>query len=193
MELATMTKNREDAWQKVESYRKWLGKRSNEEYYACLKGYEALAEGAAILDVGDAIRTSVRDEKGRPRLAIARADRTEVRLSWWLRHRDAEFDSGTTQYRESMIERIDMGATPLDHVHGYAMVPMVPPNVRPKVNLRGYHILWEVEEWADNSHEQQPDRDPYLLERISGPLFTVVAAWDLTDLEQWVMSTRSQR
>lgn len=56
---------------------------------------------------------------------------------------------------------------------------------------RDFFILWEVENWSDRPLTAVPDRDPLLLKHISGDLYTVEAAWDLTDLEQAIMARRS--
>ena len=50
--------------------------------------------------------------------------------------------------------------------------------------LTGYHVLWEAE-W-----QQVVPRDPFLLRHIGGDLYSVVAAWDLTDLERSVIAAR---
>jgi hypothetical protein len=44
-------------------------------------------------------------------------------------------------------------------------------------------ILWEAE-W------QHVPSDPLLLRHITGPLYAVLASWDLTELERAVLSRR---
>jgi len=56
-------------------------------------------------------------------------------------------------------------------------VPHIPPPIRPQIHLRNFHILFEVEKWNEYPV------DPYLLRRIEGHLFVVVAEWELTALE----------
>ena len=46
-------------------------------------------------------------------------------------------------------------------------------------------MLWEVDEWS-----AAPDKDPFLLRRITPNMFVIVAAWELTDLEISVISGR---
>ena len=55
-------------------------------------------------------------------------------------------------------------------------VPHIPPELRPEHKLENYHILFEAT-W------QVYPVDPFLLRRIIGPLFAVVAEWELTALE----------
>lgn len=68
-----------------------------------------------------------------------------------------------------------------------ALVPTVPPQLRPPHALRGYHILWEAEWHLDMT---VPPVDPALLKHIGGDLYAVVATWDLTPLEQAVLAGR---
>ncbi len=66
-------------------------------------------------------------------------------------------------------------------------MPIVPINLRPKRGLANYHILWEAE-W----HNVVPV-DPLLLRRLGkGDLWLVVAAWDLTEVEQAALTARIQ-
>jgi hypothetical protein len=75
---------------------------------------------------------------------------------------------------------------------GYARVPMIPANVRPKTGAeQDWYILWEVEKWADNQRSIIPDLDPYLLKHLGGSLYAVLAEWDLTDLERSIMKATS--
>jgi hypothetical protein len=65
------------------------------------------------------------------------------------------------------------------------LVPIVPPQLRPKHKIENYHTLWEVESWT-----LVPPRDPMLLRHLGGYLYAVLAVWDLTDLERAVLGTR---
>ena len=71
---------------------------------------------------------------------------------------------------------------------GYAMVPMVPADVRPETGqLKDWFVLWEVEQWHDNRHTEPP-RDPFLLKHIGGTLYAILAEWDLTEVERSIMA-----
>lgn len=69
-----------------------------------------------------------------------------------------------------------------------AIVPTVPPALRPARSLGSYDILWEVDQWA---LDPTPPVDPALIRRIGGDLYAVMAVWDLTDLERFVLQGRA--
>ena len=56
----------------------------------------------------------------------------------------------------------------------------------PDGDLSGYYILWEVRDWKDLPET----KDPLLLKRITENLFVILGAWELTDLEQSIISGR---
>ena len=62
-------------------------------------------------------------------------------------------------------------------------VPIIPAKFMPKGNLENYYILWEVKEWE----EVPPARDPLLLKRLTENMFVILAAWDVTPLEQSII------
>jgi DNA-binding Lrp family transcriptional regulator len=64
-----------------------------------------------------------------------------------------------------------------------AIVPLIPPKLRPAGNLSKYCILWEAD-WF------RPPGDPLLLRHLAGTLYAVLAVWDLTELEQAVLGAR---
>ncbi len=211
MDVATITMPKEEAKKKLRACRAQLHRRANGEYEALQEGYAALASGTPLIDVEDVIRNAPVDEKARPRFAIARADRRQVRV-WWPHGETICHYLTTTDFRfdgrwPELARTVDMGREhnyqkvsewrPGDGpqptaVVGYALVPMVPPDVRPSGQLRGWYVLWEVEQWSDKSLGAQPDRDPYLLKHLGGSLYSVIATWDLTDLERAIMRGRAE-
>ena len=62
-------------------------------------------------------------------------------------------------------------------------VPIIPAHLMPKGKLENYYIMWEVSEWKKLAKAE----DPFLLRRINANTFIVLAAWDLTEVEQIVM------
>jgi len=89
------------------------------------------------------------------------------------------------------------------------MVPPIPPKVRPD-NLPDYALLWEVVEWtgeprklpsrmaifrsqararADAVSNWAATLDPILLRPLGGPLYVVVAAWDLSPIEATIIGS----
>lgn len=203
MNVTTLTTPREVAREKLAEYRQALGRRASEEYAAAAAIYEQQALGRAVLLLSQVIAEAPRDDRIRPRLAIARADRREVR---YTRYRDSTVGESFDTYlvrrsgpapRDSRIV-VPVGPTtpPLPAgdrgwmVEGFALVPMVPPDVARGHDLSKRYILWEVEAWADRPRTMQPDRDPYLLLRIAPDAFAVVGEWDLTEVERAVMRGR---
>jgi len=82
MNTKTIKMSKAEAAKKVEAYRAALARRSDDEYEQALTVYEALEQGLTVIDVGAAIREGGFDDKMRPKLAIARADRKQVRFQW---------------------------------------------------------------------------------------------------------------
>lgn len=192
------------AWDKARTYKDRLSRMKpsmanaevRAEYETIMKGYEQLARGTPLIDLDDAMARCPLDAKGRPRLAIARADRKQVYVEWKRWESRALFTTDIRNWnkpKESLCVRVNMGRTFNNtlYVRGYALVPMIPPDKRPERGvLEDWHILWEVEQWADQELSVKPDIDPYLLKHVAGSLYAVLAEWDLTPLEQAVMRSR---
>lgn len=196
MNVQTITEPQESATAKLKAYRAQLHRRADAEYQAIAKGYEALAKGLPLIDLGAVMRDVECDEKGRPKLAIARADRRQVRFrtnTWWG-NRQA-FDTRERDVAsETLYVEVDLPQFDGYRSDGYALVPLVPADAVERaggrVALKNHFVLWEVEKWSDRSLRAQPDRDPYLLRHLGGDLYAVVAEWYLTDLERAVMAGR---
>ena len=129
-------------------------------------------------------------------LAIGRADRKQVRFHW-----DGQsnyvFDAVAHRWGRtypSLSVRVPSGVPRDASVEswksdGYALIPMVPADVRPNVALNKAHVLWEVPEWADSRITNAPT-DPYLIQHLAGSLWVVLAEWDLTPLERAITRGR---
>jgi hypothetical protein len=208
MNVQTITMPRAQAARKLRACQQSLAQKANAEYEAAAAGYAALAAGKALLDLNEVFRECAYDPKGRPRLAVARADRTRVafRIQDGSNFTAAMFDasSGTLPrtYRGALVVRVpyvnEWASEAARKLHrwqrdGHAIVPMVPPAVLPASALRERHILWEVKAWADAPIRSTPDRDPYLLRHLAGSLYIVEAAWDLTDLERAIINGRAEK
>lgn len=205
-----------DASEKAGWYREYSDKQpNNAEYAAAAEVYELLAKGRTLIDVGIAIREAGLGDDGRPHLALARADRKQVMLRWKGHSDTCQFDSRAARYRESwkwqvreellqhLVESVNLNQRPAktnrnNERTGYALVPMVPPEAMDQArqhvmgSLKDWHILWEVEKWSDQPLLAEPPTDPYLLRRIRGDLFEVLAEWDLTEVEKMVMAGRAR-
>lgn len=172
---------------KLDAYRQQLRRRSDAEYQAAVQGYKALAKGTRLISLGQAFQQAGLGADGRPRLAVARADRKEVKVerTIWRTPPGYTFSDPSSD-RRSMMTLVAFPDPPQCKV-GYSLVPMVPADVRPNVALDKCLVLWEVEQWADRQVSARPDRDPYLLKHIAGDLYAVLAEWDLTPLERAIM------
>jgi hypothetical protein len=201
MNLATIGANREQARVQFREYRKAVRERRAadrgddadrraREDVLLAKSYRELSLGKKVIDLHETLRAGGVDEKHRPRLAIVRADATYC----WLRREgsgDCTFrgqESGCPKSRQVTVPRSVFGDTPMASgwrmaITGRALVPSIPPWARPKAKLLNYHILWEAH-WTD------VPIDPALLKHLGGPLYVVLAVWDLTELERSVLSLR---
>lgn len=165
----------------------------------------ALSRGQAVIDINAVMEHAGCDEEGHngmsgsPVLAIARADQRRVGFrffedgscgfSSYVDHSyDHRVQRARRHYQFSNGNRSDIlkfpdGVLWSDNMGSEtytieAMVPRIPPPLRPKYRLDRYHILWEAE-WG------HAPEDPYLLRRIGrSRLFVILAQWNLTETEQ---------
>lgn len=201
MDVVTITMTKAQAFTKLAAYRSAATRAVDREYQAAYKGYKTLAKGQALLNITDAIRVGGFDKDERPRFAICRADFVQVEFGWgWdqtqiafrgMRHRRSWATDGGQVL-------IDIGRRhgikdQWHSVRAYALVPMIPADVRPVGNIGRFHVLWEVDHWTSQPHGSSTPRDPYLLRHLGGALYAIVAAWNLTDLERAVMEGRAAR
>ncbi|MGC4004653.1 MAG: hypothetical protein QM811_16665 [Pirellulales bacterium] len=206
---AMITMPKEEAAEKLCAYRRDLHKDSDELYREAERGYAELAKGTPLLQLSKAIAQGGYDDKMRPRLAIARADRKEVEMRWESNSETIAFNcyerSLSSWDRRSVGLRQTVG---VGRTHGlkmfnangtgygvtviaFALVPMVPADVRPATGqLRDWWILWEVDQWFDRSQTAKASKDPMLLKHIGGDLWAVLAHWDLTPLEMAILEAR---
>jgi hypothetical protein len=149
--------------------------------------YRALAKGQTVIRALESIVAAGVDDRGLPRLAIARADETRLRCR---RLQDGAFRFVWRRgLSSSRVFDFPPGSLPVvsewwRHTHE-TIVPMIPLPLRPRRALQGYHILFEAE-WT-----RAVPVDPYLLKRLGrGDTWLVVAAWDLTEVERAVLQSR---
>ena len=199
MDIQTIEMPKAEARRQLQAVRKALHRKADAEYQALEAGYKELANGRPLLNVAAAIHACPLDEKQRPRLAIARADRRRVKVSrsWRDNYATVTFDCAYDQMRGRRPARSELTFPVPEPVRdgnrgsvGYALVPIVPPAIKGIHDLSRCHILWEVEAWADQRQDVGPDEDPLLLRHLHGELYVVLGQWDLTPLEQAVMAGR---
>jgi hypothetical protein len=184
---------------KLASYRKAIAAREHSkaatrvvaEYRSIEAGYAAAARGLPLIELSKAMALGGWDEHGRPRFAVARADKNRIRCTW-LSGELTFFDPVVGRYNRQGIMRhvfrgaqlpARTGANLQQWWEGNAIVPMVPPDVlpRPDLDLSRRVILWEAD-WTT------APVDPLLLLPLGGDLYAVEACWDLTPLERAVIS-----
>lgn len=175
--------------QALEQYRAYKADQHYQDKidHAIQRTYQLIAQGRLVIKALESIRVAGANEQGLPKLAIANATFRTCRLR-------LRADGGATMSRNMWANPADMknrfefssGTFPVrkDWVNAESMVPIVPIHLRPKRGLENYHILYEAE-WR-----RVVPRDPMLLRRITGDIWLVVAAWDLTEVERAALATR---
>lgn len=152
--------------------------------------YRAISKGKVVVAALAEIVKAGADERGLPKLAIARADTKTCFLrmghdgaarmssrdnNWWGRRAhssDFDFDADTFARRRSAA-------------YFRSIVPLIPPDIRPRRGLANYHILFEAE-WS-----REVPVDPILLRRLGkADMWIVLGAWDLTPVERAVLAGR---
>lgn len=188
------------------AYKEYLAivKTRKEKYVEDLKKvYHALKEGKKVIDIYAAFRDTGNNEEGDPNLAIAVA--SEKSVFFFKEDGGAGIFSKSSWHNEEFAVDVRLpddtfpGWKRIKSPHAYdngrriikrqkltTKVPVVPAHLMPKGSLKGYYLLWEVDEWKE---EEVPvaAKDPFLLRRINANTFIVFAAWDLTEVEQIVM------
>jgi hypothetical protein len=199
MNLTTLEIPRDEAKARLDEYQALLEVERTAEDEAIAAGYRAASRGLPVVLLSQVFERGGWFDNGLPRLAIARADATTVRVEieglWGsgdlglvFLDNDRAVNRGALVGKHTVRVRVPRGEhNGSSRRGGRTTVPLVPPRHRPRRSrVRGFHILWEVEAW-----DPTPPRDPALLRHIRGDLWAVMATWDLSDLERAVLSQRS--
>lgn len=145
--------------------------------------YYQISRGRKIIRAHESIRAAGVDAKGFPKLAIVRATATKCRASIYSNNEVTFADASRGWGDRSAVKVSWPGFRGLSAVNATALVPLIPVHLRPAEHLERYHILWEAD-WT------AVPVDPMLLRKIGGDAWIVVAAWDLTAVEQAVLAGR---
>jgi len=202
MELGTLEITEEEAAARVAEYEQVLEADRSAEDAALLQAYRAAKRGLPVISLSKAFDIAGFHPTGLPKLAIVRADAKKVWVEvsdrrggdggthmvfsdgQWNRNRGALVGKNTVQV-DTTVSR-EAGSSGSRRWRGETIVPLIPPRHRPKRSRIGnFHILWEVDQWTP-----APPVDPALLRHIRGDLWSVLAVWDLSPLEQLVLSQR---
>ncbi len=189
MNIPVMTIDKAAARKAFLEYRDAVRARHSKEDEAIMRGYCQMSRGKQLIDLHEVMRATGVDELNRPKLAIVRADARWCFYECYsvpqFRATDRRFGYGTKSMQvnlpENFFPRLWQESRRNNTLR--AVVPIIPPALRPAHALSNYHILWEAE-W-----EVVPT-DPILLKHVGGALYAVLASWDLTPLERSVLSGR---
>jgi hypothetical protein len=193
MDVPTLTMNPDLAQVEFDKYRAAIDQRNaTAEDVQILDVYRALAAGKNLLDLNQVFRTCPLTPTGLPKLAVARAS---WRWCWFKRDRVFTVfgaNSSATYVNEWKPSK------PRNQIRfrtrffpegtkgeARALVPLIPLSIRPNgLDLSRFFILFEAE-WLPI-----PPRDPLLLSRLSGSIYVILAAWNLTEVERAVLAGR---
>lgn len=194
MNVSTIVISQTEAASKLREYDALAASASTPEDDLLREVYRAAAAGTRILNLHAAFREVGLNERGEPRLAVARADwdRCVFHPDFVIQHGHCDGAGSFTQRRAiSPRLRVNCVTLPaktfdikrLARPTIWSPVPHIPPRLRPRPSyLARYHVLFEVEKW------QQYPIDPFLLRHITGPFYRVEAEWELTALEASLLS-----
>lgn len=214
MQLAEIENDATVARQKFLEYRAAVREHRRAEDDAMMKAYRAAAQGKRLIHLtntiakGGTVDIEAPDRawarRGHtviirvPALAVAHADAARVythgvdrdgschmRDKPELGHANQrnrwDFEAGTfSMLPEGPITDGNSWGQPRVR----AIVPHIPPLLRPSKGLGTYLTLFEAEWGLD----PLPPTDPALLKHVTGDIYAVVAVWDLTDLERMVLA-----
>jgi hypothetical protein len=205
MELATIEMEVPEAQDAYREYRRAVTASAHEklgkarrEYErldrAVMRGYRELAKGRSLLELSKAMETGgtvtvgaqdwngTEIEREMPALAVCRADARRCFCNGVNSNGGAVFhaDDRWSVSRKNNVRVLDgtFGEQTGRAEWFSAIVPTIPPQLRPEHKLSGYHILWEAE-WTGST-----PADPALLKHLGVDLYVVLAVWDLTELER---------
>ena len=182
MHVEKLTMDKAEAASLYREYQAHRGQMTKDDQ-AIAAIYKRIAAGKLVIRALASITAAGLNEKGQPRLAIARADTIEVDCS--ISTGFVAFEPNTRGHVRARDRRfqVQMPNATWQTPSCRGFVPLIPVHLRPRKAIQRYHILWEAE-WTTYPV------DPYLLRRCGEDAWLVVASWDLTAVERAVMSQR---
>ncbi len=210
MEIEKIQMPKEKAKEEWKKYNELI-KTRHDKYLADMKKcmFE-LSKGRELIDIYKVMEKAGVNKTYHPKLAIARADWKKVIFvkrdagrgvfsvtgNDWANRKDGDVDLQPHTFMEWVRAKeqlkTDKKIYDVDSSWQIAnpkvttKVPIIPATLMPDGDLSNYYILWEVQKW-----EELPEKkDPLLLKRITENLFVILSAWEVTDLEQSVISGR---
>lgn len=200
MEIQKIQMPKEKAKIEWKAYNK-LVKTKHEKYLEDMKKcmYQ-LSQGKALIDINKVMEKAGVTKNYEPKLAIARADWKEAFFTKkdsgrgffsdskkeWYSKSNGDVDLPPETFVQWLREKNSAADWAILNARIKTKVPIIPAQLMPAGKLSEYYILWEVEKW-----EQLPKQeDPLLLKRVTENLFVILSAWDVTELEQSIISGR---
>lgn len=195
MNIDTLNVPEDEAREKLAEYESVLASERTAEDRAILAAYRAAARGLPVIRLSKTVQAGGFFGNGLPKIAVVRADASECYVYWdWDRalvfsDQPESRNQGAVVGKRTVRVPAERPALVVSSRGTYwsrarTMVPIIPPKHRPRwPRVRNCHLLWEVEAW-----KPVPPRDPALIRHIRGDLWSVLAVWDLTELERYVLT-----
>ena len=198
MNIDTLEVPEAEAREKLAEYQSLLAEERTAEDRAILAAYRAAARGLPVIRLSKTVQAGGFFGNGLPKIAVVRADSAECYVHWtWggasealvFSSQENRINNGATVGKHTVRVPAQRPALATSSRHSpwnrpRTMVPIIPPKHRPRwPRVRNCHLLWEVEAW-----KPVPPRDPALIRHIRGDLWSVLAVWDLTELERYVLT-----
>ena len=213
MDIDKIQMPKEKAKEEWKAYNQIIKKKHNKYLEDMKKCMYQLSQGRALIDINKEMEKAGLTKNYEPKLAIGRADWKETFFhkkdsgrgffagasrDWYVKS-DGDVDLPPETFAQwlrgqKQVDLKDGRVGKVDNPSEWAIpkaqiktkVPIIPAQLMPEGKLSEYYILWEVEKW-----EELPKQDdPLLLKRITENLFVILSAWDVTELEQSIISGR---
>jgi hypothetical protein len=202
MEMAMPDTDRWTARQQYKRYMKAVADGKNDpRYHELAEAYKQMGMGRRVVSLFNAMQRAGADSAGRPRLAVVRADQRwcwfEPQHFWkgdaWCsrfvgdpsKMRPRDIYGIACHWKKESSNAIAFPSQSMPWTARekcVAAVPLMPPEVRPRSDCSRYHILFEANWLA-------PPKDPLLLRRVGRDVWTILAQWDLTEIERAVLNS----
>lgn len=171
-----------------------------DEDKAVYAAYKEMAEGSKLISLHNVVESNGTRGFG-PKVGIVPASKLELEFhrkwSKIVSRNRAEYICGKWQMN---LDPKKLGFGPpqkegretviSDEWRMTTMTPPIPPRVRREHDLDDKLMLFEVKQWDVREHSQRsiPPADPLLLEHVTGDMWKVIDAWELSDLEVAVIA-----
>jgi len=196
--ISTIKIPKEQAKEEWKKYVQVLKKRKEKYLQVMKQAMYQMKKGRKLIDIYKIIKEVGLNENNEPKLAIARADIREVVFEkrdegsgifgTGIEYRSVKWNKDRVELPQHTFKirwkREEQSKWSIDKKLLKTKVPIIPVEILPDGDLSNYYILWEISKWE----ELPQTKDPILLKRISENLFVILGVWELTELEQSIIS-----